>query len=211
MKGGEIIGKIKFFGIVIVTMLLISVTLFASGCSQREQEDETGGMENKTDRAENGSRNLMTEVEGAPQEISDAIKRSDRNIIQTLADRNFVTLVELINIAGLNETLAEDGIYTVFAPTDEAFDRLPENAVPALKNNTPELRRVLTYHVVDGKILMENDIKNLESIRTLEGGELSVNVTATGIQIEGANITDADIITSNGVIHQIDKVLIPLR
>lgn len=176
--------------------------LFASGCSQKTPENETQKVENE-------SENLTKEVEGVPQEIANVIEKSDRNIVQTLADRNFVTLVELINVAGLEKTLAEDGIYTVFAPTDEAFAQLPVNAVPALENNTQELKKVLTYHVVAGKILMQKDIENMTSIKTLEGGELAVNVTANGIQVGGANITEADILTNNGVIHQIDKVLIP--
>jgi len=189
--------------------MVISLMLFASGCSQKAPENETKKVENETKKVENETKNITKEAEGVPQEIANVIEKSDQNIMQTLADRNFVTLVELINVAGLEKTLAEDGIYTVFAPTDKAFAELPENAVPALKNNTQELRKVLTYHVVAGKILMKKDIENMTSIKTLEGGELTVNVTANGIQVGGANITEADILANNGVIHQIDKVLIP--
>ena len=186
----------------LITLMLISLMLFASGCSQKAPENETQKIENE-------SENLTKEAEGVPQEIANVVEKSDRNIVQTLADKNFVTLVELINVSGLEKTLAEDGIYTVFAPTDKAFAELPVNAVPALKNNTQELKKVLTYHVVAGKILMKKDLENMTSVKTLEGGELAVNVTANGIQVGGANITEADILTSNGVIHQIDKVLIP--
>lgn len=182
--------------------MVLSLILFASGCAQK-------AAENETKRAENASENIKKEAEGVPQEIANVVEKSDQNIMQTLADKNFVTLVQLINIAGLEKPLAEEGIYTVFAPTDKAFTELPENAVPALKNNTKELRKVLTYHVIAGKALMKKDIENMTSIKTLEGGELTVNVTAKGVQVGGADITEADILTSNGVIHQIDKVLIP--
>lgn len=188
----------------LITLMLISLMLFSSGCSQKAPENDTQKIENE-------SENLTKEAEGVPQEIENVIEKSDRNIVQTLADKNFVTLVELINVSGLETTLAVDGIYTVFAPTDKAFAELPANAVPALKNNTQELKTVLTYHVVAGKILMKKDLENMTSIKTLEGKELAVNVTANGIQVGGANITEADILTSNGVIHQIDQVLIPPR
>jgi uncharacterized surface protein with fasciclin (FAS1) repeats len=163
-------------------------------------------VENET---KNESENIKKEAEGVPQEVANVVEKSDQNIMQTLANKNFVTLVQLINVAGLEEVLADEGVYTVFAPTDEAFSNLPEGTVPELMNNTPELRKVLTYHVVAGEILMENDIENMTTIKTLEGGELTVNVTANGVQVGGANITEADIVASNGVIHQIDKVLIP--
>ncbi|AKB78257.1 hypothetical protein MSHOH_1774 [Methanosarcina horonobensis HB-1 = JCM 15518] len=191
----------KLFGAVLIILMVISL-VFASGCAQRAPENETRQIENE-------SENLGEEVEGVPQEIENVVEKSDRNVMQALADRNFVTFVELLNVAGLEPLLAEEGIYTVFAPTDEAFDELPENEMTALENNTRELEKVLTYHIVAGKILMEKDLENMTSVRTLEGGELPITVTANGVQVGGANITEADIIASNGIIHQIDKVLIP--
>lgn len=175
--------------------------LFVSGCSQKAPENEPQKIENEGE-------NLTKEAENVPQDISNVIEKNDRNIVQTLADKNFVTLVDLLNVSGLEQTLAEDGMYTVFAPTDKAFAELPDDVVPALKNNTQELKKVLTYHV-SGKVLMKKDLEKMTAIKTLEGGELTVNVTANGIQVGGANITEADILTNNGVIHQIDKVLIP--
>ncbi len=198
----EIIGKIKFFGTMLVISMIISLMLFASGCAQKAPENETKKIENE-------SKNVTKEAEGVPQEAANVVEKSDQNIMQTLANRNFVTLVQLINVAGLEKPLAGEGIYTVFAPTDKAFAELPNGTVPALMNNTTELKKVLTYHIVAGKILMKKDIENMTSIKTLEGGELTVNVTANGIKVGGANITEADIAANNGVIHQIDKVLIP--
>ncbi|WP_197080335.1 fasciclin domain-containing protein [Methanosarcina siciliae] len=250
-RGDEIIRKIKLFGTVFITVTLIALMLFTSGCSQQSVENETGDIENESGIVENETRvvenetgyienetgyvknetesllnetenqtnrsehreteseNLEEEVEGVPQEVLNVVEKSDRNVMQTLADRNFTTFVELLNVAGLEPLLAEEGIYTVFAPTNEAFDELPENAVPALENNTGELEKILTYHIVDGKILMENDLENMTSVKTLEGEELPITVTENGVQVGGANITEADIMASNGVIHQIDKVLTP--
>jgi uncharacterized surface protein with fasciclin (FAS1) repeats len=230
LKGVEIIRKMKLFG-VLVALMVISLMLFASGCAQKadneaknvanetkkaenetkKAENETRNIKNETENIKNETENLKNETEGVKQEIANVVEKSNVNIVQTLADKNFVTLVQLINVAGLEKVLAEDGIYTVFAPTDKAFAELPEGAVPALKNNTNELKKVLTYHVVAGKVLMKKDIENMTSIKTLEGGELTVNVTANGVQVGGANITEANIMTKNGVIHQIDKVLIPPR
>jgi len=198
----------KLFGAMLIVLLVISL-VFASGCAQKTEKNETERANNETKKVENESENLTKEAEGVPQEVTNVIEKSDRNVMQVLADRNFVTLVELINSAGLEKALAGEGFYTVFAPTNEAFAKLPENAVPALENNTGELTKVLTYHVVGDKILMKNDLENMKSVKTLEGAELTINVTANGIQVGGANITEADIKASNGVIHQIDKVLVP--
>lgn len=208
-RGDEIIRKIKLFATVLIAVMLVALMLFTSGCSQKGTENETGNMENETEIRGTERENFEKDVEGVPQEILNVLEKSDRNIMQTLADRNFATFVELINIAGLEQPLAEGGIYTVFAPTDQAFAELPDNELPALKNNTQALEKVVTYHVVSGKVLMLKDLENMTSIKTLEGGELAINVTDNGVQVGGANITEADIVANNGVIHQIDKVLIP--
>ena len=93
------------------------------------------------------AKNITKEAEGVPQEAANAVEKSDQNIMQTLANKDFITLVKLINVAGLEEVLAEEGAFTVFAPTNKAFAELPEGTAPALINNTPELKKVLTYHV----------------------------------------------------------------
>jgi uncharacterized surface protein with fasciclin (FAS1) repeats len=184
---------------VLVTVLVISVMLFASGCSQKAA-NETRGAEDV--------QNLKNESKDVPQEIGNVVEKSDRNIVQTLADENYTTLVKLINAAGLEEILANGGPFTVFAPNNKAFDAIPADTVQALMNNTTELRKVLAYHVAGGE-LMEKDLVNMTGVQTLEGGVLPINKTAGGLQVGGANITKADIRPSNGVIHQIDKVLIP--
>ena len=182
-RGIEVIRKIKLCGAVLITLMLISLILFASGCSQKAPENET---RERNKKIENESKNITKEAEEVPQELVNVVEKSDRNIMETLADKNFTILVDLINAAGLEKTLAEGGPYTVFAPTDKAFAELPEGTVPALRNNTQELKKVLTYHVSD-KLLMEKDIVNLTNIQTLEGENLPVNETVEGIQVGGAN------------------------
>ena len=189
-KGDLIIVKIKLFWPILFTVLIISVMLFASGCTQRAP-NETAGEDNV-------SRNVT----------NDSGERSDKNIIETLSDVNNVLMVKLISAARLEETLARDGPYTVFAPTDKAFETLPASTVQTLMNNTTELRRVLSYHITDGE-LMEQDLANMTSFQTLQGSALSVNKTTEGLQVGGARIIKANNRCSNGVIHQIDKVLIP--
>jgi uncharacterized surface protein with fasciclin (FAS1) repeats len=191
--------KIRLFGAVFITVLVISMMLFASGCAQKAANETKGAEDVK---------NLTNESKGIPQEIGNVVEKSDRNIVQTLADENYTTLVKLINVAGLEKILAEGGPFTVFAPTNKAFNALPAATVQALMNNTTELRKVLVYHVAGGE-LMKKDLVNMTGVQTLEGGVLPINKTAAGLQVGGANITKADTLPSNGVIHQIDKVLIP--
>ena len=127
--------------------------------------------------------------------------------MQILSDDKYVTLVRLINAAGFNDSLAKGGPYTIFAPTDKAFEALPTGTIDSLLNNTTELRRILSYHVINGEVT-EQDLANITSIQTLEGNVLPVNNTTEGLQVGGAKITDTDKRPSNGIIHQIDKVLI---
>jgi uncharacterized surface protein with fasciclin (FAS1) repeats len=129
-------------------------------------------------------------------------------IVETAAEENFSTLVAAVDAAGLTETLNGEGPFTVFAPTDEAFDNLFAS-VEIDMNDTETLTEVLTYHVASGEY-MEADVVNMTEIETLEGGELSVEVTDAGVMVGGANVTATDIVCSNGVIHVIDAVLMPL-
>ena len=155
----------------LITLLVISVMLFASGCSQKAP--------NETKRAED-VKNLKNESKNVPQEFGNVVKTSDRNIVQTLADENYTTLVKLINVAGLGKIMENGGPFTVFAPTNKAFAALPASTVQALMNNTTELRKVLAYHVAGG-VLMEKDLVNMTSVQTLEGGVLPINKTAEGL------------------------------
>ncbi|MBE0593636.1 MAG: fasciclin domain-containing protein [Gemmatimonadales bacterium] len=130
------------------------------------------------------------------------------NLVQTAVSAgSFETLVTAIDAAGLGSTLANDGPFTVFAPTDNAFAALPAGTIDALLQNIPALTDVLLYHVVAGEVFAA-DVVNLASATTLEGSTISIDAS-NGVMINDAKVIQADVRASNGVIHVIDKVLLP--
>lgn len=130
------------------------------------------------------------------------------DIVDTaIAAGSFKILVTAVQAANLVDTLKGDGPYTVFAPTDEAFDKIPADELQALLENTDALTKVLTYHVVPGKV-MANDVIHTRSAKTLQGQSVEIS-TADGVRIDNAKIVKTDIETSNGVIHVIDTVIFP--
>ncbi|MEG4271354.1 MULTISPECIES: fasciclin domain-containing protein [unclassified Microcoleus] len=120
---------------------------------------------------------------------------------------SFTTLVAAVQAAGLVDTLKGAGPFTVFAPTDEAFAKLPAGTVEALLNDIPKLTKILTYHVVSGKV-MAADVVNLKSAKTVEGSEVKIDAS-NGVKINDSTVTTADVAADNGVIHIIDSVLLP--
>ncbi|MFP4239020.1 fasciclin domain-containing protein [Rhodosalinus sp.] len=133
---------------------------------------------------------------------------TDMDIVDTaVAAGNFTTLVAAVEAAGLVETLKGEGPFTVFAPTDEAFAALPEGTVEGLLEDTDALTEVLTYHVVPGKV-MSTDLSDGMTAETVQGQEVTIG-TEGGVTVDGANVVQADIETSNGVIHAIDTVILP--
>jgi transforming growth factor-beta-induced protein len=123
-------------------------------------------------------------------------------------DGRFETLVAALQAADLVSTLSGEGPFTVFAPTDDAFAALPEGTVDNLLADIPALTNVLTYHVVAGSVLAEQ-VAGLSSAKTLQGSDVGVSVMGGNVIIDNAMVVIADIIGSNGVIHVIDKVLLP--
>ena len=141
-----------------------------------------------------------------PAEAPAAEAKAD--IVDTaIAAGSFTTLVQAVQAAGLVETLKGEGPFTVFAPTDEAFAKVPEETLKALLADKEKLTAVLTYHVVSGKV-MAADVGGLTEAKTVQGNALAID-TSEGVKIGGANVVKTDIETSNGVIHVIDTVLIP--
>jgi uncharacterized surface protein with fasciclin (FAS1) repeats len=133
-----------------------------------------------------------------------------KDIVDIAASNDsFSTLVAAVTEAGLVDTLKGDGPFTVFAPTNEAFAALPEGTVENLlkPENKDQLTAVLTYHVVPGKV-MSGDLSDGMTARTVQGGEVTIG-TAGGVTVDGANVVQADIEASNGVIHVIDAVILP--
>ena len=120
---------------------------------------------------------------------------------------NFTTLVKAIESADLVDLLKSEGSYTVFAPTDEAFSKLPQETLAALLQDIPKLKRILTYHVVFGDVRAE-DLQQIEEAATVEGSIVAIE-NNNGIKVNDANVLQTDIIADNGVIHVIDSVLIP--
>jgi len=138
-----------------------------------------------------------------------AAKASD--IVETAVSAGqFQTLVAAVQAAGLVEVLKGEGPYTVFAPTDDAFAKLPAGTVENLlkPENKEQLVAVLTYHVVPGKVMSSDIAGKTAKVATVEGGELSIDAT-DGVKVNEANVISADIEASNGVIHVIDTVVLP--
>jgi len=130
------------------------------------------------------------------------------NIVETAVSAGtFKTLVQAVQAAALVETLSGQGPFTVFAPGDDAFAKLPAGTVDSLLKDIPKLKDVLTYHVVAGKV-MAADVAGLTSAKTVQGKELSID-TKDGVKVNEAKVVKADIEADNGVIHVIDTVLIP--
>ncbi|MEO7335300.1 MAG: fasciclin domain-containing protein [Caldimonas sp.] len=136
-----------------------------------------------------------------------AFSAQAKDIVDTaIAAGNFKTLVTALQAAGLVDTLKGKGPFTVFAPTDEAFAKVPKADLDALLKDKAKLTAVLTYHVVSGKV-MSKDIKP-GKVKTVEGSDLTIS-TAGGVTVDAAKVTTADIAADNGVIHVVDTVLMP--
>jgi len=131
------------------------------------------------------------------------------DIVETaVAAGDFNTLVTAVQAAGLVETLKGEGPFTVFAPTDEAFAKIPEADLNALLADKEKLTAVLTYHVVPGKV-MAADVVGLDRATTVQGSEIEISASDSGVKVDGANVIVTDVETSNGVIHVIDAVILP--
>jgi uncharacterized surface protein with fasciclin (FAS1) repeats len=134
---------------------------------------------------------------------------AQKNIVQTaVAAGQFKTLVSLVKQAGLAKALSGPGQLTVFAPTDAAFAKVPKKTLAALANNKTQLKAVLLYHVVKGKVTAAQ-AGMLSSATTLQGAALPIRTTGGKVFVGGAQVVKADVMASNGVIHVINKVLLP--
>ncbi|PSB19532.1 fasciclin domain-containing protein [Phormidesmis priestleyi ULC007] len=120
---------------------------------------------------------------------------------------SFTTLVAAVKAAGLVETLKGAGPFTVFAPTDEAFAKLPAGTVEGLLKDLPKLKKILTYHVVSGKV-MAADVVKLKSAKTVEGSDVKIDAS-NGVKVNDSTVVTPDVAADNGVIHIIDTVLLP--
>ena len=136
-----------------------------------------------------------------------ALSAQAKDIVDTAVGAGtFKTLAAALTAAGLIDTLKGKGPFTVFAPTDEAFAKIPKAQLDALLADKAKLTAVLTYHVVPGKVLAKDVTAG--KVKTVQGSELTV-ATAGGVTVNGAKVTATDIVADNGVIHVIDSVVIP--
>jgi uncharacterized surface protein with fasciclin (FAS1) repeats len=147
----------------------------------------------------------------APFSSAPRVQAQSQDIVDTaVAAGSFKTLATALKAAGLIDTLKGKGPFTVFAPTDEAFARLPAGTVDDLlkPENKQKLAQILTYHVVAGEV-MAGDVVKLKSAKTVNGQSVQIKVDGGTVTVDGAKVVKTDIGTSNGVIHVIDSVILP--
>ena len=136
-------------------------------------------------------------------------KGSEKDIVTIAVESgNFSTLAKALTETGLVEALKGEGPFTVFAPTDEAFAKLPEGTIESLLEDKETLKTILLYHVVSGNVTSKQ-VVNLDNAETLAGKDVNIKVKDGSVMINDATVTSADVMASNGVIHVIDTVLIP--
>lgn len=205
--------SIKKLGILIV--LLLAGILFVSGCAEDTQEET--GVEEATPVEEVA----VTEIEEEPSDeeegimpdeepetgVNETAEEGNLTIVGAAEAAGYTTFASLVRDAGLEETLNE-GTYTVFAPTDEAFDALPEGTLEDLLADEQALTDVLTYHVVEGEY-MASDLEDGQTLTTVQSATLPVSIADDEVTIGTATVVEPDIVASNGVVHGIDAVLIP--
>jgi uncharacterized surface protein with fasciclin (FAS1) repeats len=159
----------------------------------------------------NGFKRMVTGIAVMALVITTAAQAQNRDIVDTaVAAGQFNTLAAALKAAGLIETLKGAGPFTVFAPTDAAFAKLPQGTVEDLlkPENKAKLTAILTYHVVPGKV-MAADVVKVKNAKTVQGGSLKVNTGGGKVMVDNANVVKTDIAASNGVIHVIDSVVMP--
>ncbi|KKH52848.1 fasciclin domain-containing protein [Methanosarcina mazei] len=196
-------------------MLLLAGILFVSGCAEDTQEET--GVEEATPVEEVA----VTEIEEEPSDeeegimpdeepetgVNETAEEGNLTIVGAAEAAGYTTFASLVRDAGLEDTLNE-GTYTVFAPTDEAFDALPEGTLEDLLADEQALTDVLTYHVVEGEY-MASDLEDGQTLTTVQSATLPVSSADDEVTIGTATVVEPDIVASNGVVHGIDAVLIP--
>jgi uncharacterized surface protein with fasciclin (FAS1) repeats len=196
-------------------VLLLAGILFVSGCAEDTQEEETVGENEgeglvpgqEEDSPIGGDEGIIPgeEEPGLGDNESDTV--GNQTIVDAAEAAGYTTFASVVRDAGLEDTLNE-GTYTVFAPTNEAFDNLPEGTLDNLSEDEQALNDVLTYHVVEGEY-MASDLEDGQTLTTVQSGTLPVGITGDEVTIGNATVVEPDIIAGNGVIHGINEVLIP--
>jgi uncharacterized surface protein with fasciclin (FAS1) repeats len=185
----------KFRRVVAVPAIgLAALTVGLAGCGGNSEESAQPAAPPMTTTDSTGE--MSTEPAGM-------------TIVETAVETGqFTTLVSLLEQTGLDATLADAGPFTVFAPTDEAFSKVPKKTLEQLASKPKQLETVLLYHVLDGEAKAA-DVIGLDSAEMLNGASVSIKANGNEVRVGGARVVQADVTASNGVIHVIDRVLIP--
>jgi uncharacterized surface protein with fasciclin (FAS1) repeats len=196
--------KKQFLSLAMGVAFLATITACSSSKTDSSTSD-TAMMDTSTVMASD------TAMAEAGVEVGGAMMVPSKNIVENaVGSSDHTTLVAAVKQAGLVETLSGTGPFTVFAPTNEAFAKVPKATLDALMK--PEMKadltKILTYHVVAGAVKAA-DLKDGQKLTTVQGGKLKVTIKDGKVMINGANVTIADVISSNGVTHVIDGVLMP--
>lgn len=161
-------------------------------------------LTNNKDNKDNNTNSSTTQTDNSTTNMVD-----EKNIVETaLSDPQFSTLVTAVKAAGLVDTLSGEGPFTVFAPTNAAFDKLPAGTLDSLLKDTEKLKAILTYHVVAGDVKAA-DVVKLSNAKTVNGKDVNITVDGSTVKVNESTVTKTDIMTSNGTIHVIDTVLLP--
>lgn len=156
-------------------------------------------------------------AQNKPCKSSTVAVTEEKDIVDTaVAAGDFKTLVTAVKAAGLVETLKGEGPFTVFAPTDAAFGKLPEGTVGELvkPENKKKLTSILTYHVISGKVMAKDAVaaaKEGAEVKTVEGSKIKLSIKDGAVYVDGAKVVKTDIVCGNGVIHVIDAVIMPSK
>lgn len=200
--------KKNFFSLV---MIAAASTIMFAACNESTKDSNTTVSTDTSTISTAPADNMMAEEQGVM--VGGANMVPSKNIVENaIGSADHTTLVAAVKAAGLVETLSGTGPFTVFAPTNEAFAKLPAGAVdnllkPEMKG---DLTNVLTYHVVPGA-LKAADLKDGQKLKTVQGKELTVSIKDGKVMIDGATVTIADAVSSNGVTHVIDAVVMPKK
>ncbi|TGD80622.1 fasciclin domain-containing protein [Hymenobacter wooponensis] len=202
----------------ITTLALLSAGTVSFGlisCGENKSAEETtAATETTTETTVDSTAMLSDSARMGKKEgvmVDGVAMTPDRTIVQNAVQaKSVTTLVKAVQAAGLDGTLSGTGPFTVFAPTNAAFDKLPKGALAGLMKpeSKEKLKGVLTYHVIAGRLLAQ-DLKDGQELTTVNGEKIKVSVKNGKVMINNANVETPDVISSNGVTHLIDNVLLP--
>jgi uncharacterized surface protein with fasciclin (FAS1) repeats len=196
----------------LLSFAIVATIVFAS-CADGEKKTEAVETPTTTETPKMDTPPADTTKVEAGVMVGGANMVPSKNIVENAAgSADHTTLVTAVKAAGLAETLSGAGPFTVFAPTNAAFDKLPKGTVETLvkPESKAKLTGILTYHVVAGAVKAA-DLKDGQKVKTLQGEELTVSIKDGKVMINGATVTTADVISSNGVTHVVDAVLMPKK